>query len=322
LEPIFESDFQDCSYGFRPGRSPHDALEEIRTHVSQGFCAVYDADIESYFDTIDHRKLIACLRRRVVDRSVLKLIRRWLECPVQEDGDGKRLTRSTKGTPQGGAISPLLSNVFLHELDLRWHREGGPRFRYNARLVRYADDFVILARNIGSPILEFVEDLLERKMGLRLSPEKTRIVDLRGAGASLDFLGYTFRFERGLKDGNTRYLRMSPSKESGSRIRARLKLLTQCRRTGPLPQVVAEVNDALLWWGSYFASGHPSRSFRGIDRYVQLRLNRFLHNRSQRRMKPPTGQSLYGWTHSLGLVRLGAPQTIAKLRAPKKQIHG
>lgn len=324
LEPIFESDFHDCSYGFRPGRSAHDALAEIRSHLSQGFCAVYDADIQSYFDTIDHRKLIACLRRRVVDRSVLKLIRMWLECPVQDDEDGKRLTRTEKGTPQGGVISPLLSNVFLHELDLRWHRGGGPGQTCNARLVRYADDFVVLARFIGAQIQEFLTGLLEGKMGLRLSPEKTRIVDLREPGQSLDFLGYTFRFDRDLQGGNHRYLNLIPSKKSGSRIRARVKLLTHSRYKAPLPVVVAELNGALLSWGRYFARGYPALPFRHVDDYVLLRLRRFLRNRSQRRMKIPEGETLYGWMHRLGLVRLAAPDTIAYLRGSKahSQVHG
>jgi RNA-directed DNA polymerase len=324
LEPIFESDFHDCSYGFRPGRSAHDALAEIRSHLSQGFCAVYDADIQSYFDTIDHRKLIACLRRRVVDRSVLKLIRMWLECPVQDDGDGKRLIRSEKGTPQGGVISPLLSNVYLNELDLRWHRKGGPRETCNARLVRYADDFVILGRYIGAPILEFVTGLLEGKMGLTLSAEKTRIVDLKEPGQSLDFLGYTFRFDRDLKGRNIRYLNLIPSKKSAARIRAKIKLLTSRRYNAPLDEVIDRVNDALLWWGRYFAQGYPALPFRNVDAYVQIRLNCFLRNRSQRRMRTPKGQTLYGWTHSKGLIRLSTPETVKRLRSskPKTQTHG
>jgi len=319
LEPIFESDFQDCSYGFRPGRSQHDALEEIRTHLNAGFCAVYDADIKSYFDTIDHRKLFKCLRRRVVDRSVLSLIRMWLECPVQGE-DGKR-TRSTSGTPQGGVISPLLSNVYLHELDRRWQQ--GPRKRWNARLVRFADDFVVLARYIGTPIQDFLRDMLEGKMGLTLSPEKTRIVDLRAPRTSLDFLGYTFRFDRDLKGRAHRYLNLFVSKKSEMRVCAKIKRLTE-RRCTPMIRVVEEVSEALLDWGPYFAKGYPSKAFRRIDQYVQLRMTRVLRNRSQRRMKIPQGQSLYGWTHSLGLVRMGDPETITKLRRtkPKAEVHG
>lgn len=319
LEPIFESDFQDNSYGFRPGKSAHDALEEIRSHLSRGLCAVYDADLKSYFDTIDHRKLLMCLRRRVVDRSVLKLIRMWLECPVQEE-DGN-LTRSSSGTPQGGVISPLLSNVYLHELDLRWNR--GPKKAWNAHLVRYADDFVVLARYIGEPIQTFLSELLEGKMGLTLSPEKTRIVNLREPGTSLDFLGYTFRFDRDLTGGDHKYLNLFPSKQSERRICAKIKLRTE-RRVVPLPVVVAELNKDLLYWGRYFAGGYPSKVFRRIDRYVHMRMTRVLRNRSQRRMKVPDEHSLYSWLQSFELVRLGNPETIRQLRSskPKTKVHG
>jgi RNA-directed DNA polymerase len=316
LEPIFESDFEDCSYGFRPGKSAHDALAEIRSHLSAGFCAVYDADLKSYFDTIDHRKLLACLRRRVVDRSVLRLIRLWLECLVQDDENGKRLTRQTAGTPQGGVISPLLSNVYLHELDRRWHWAGGPRSRYNARLVRYADDFVVMARYIGEPVERFLKDLLEGKMGLTLSPEKTRIVDLRQDGTSLDFLGYTFQFRRDPRQGH-KYLSLHTSKKSEARMRARIKDLTLRGCVAPLPDKVAELNQALLSWGRYFKEGYPSESFRRIDTYVLTRMERFQRNRSQRRMKAPKDSSLYGWMTSEGLIRLGNSRTIAYLRGQR-----
>jgi RNA-directed DNA polymerase len=314
----------DSSYGFRPGRSTWDALEEIRTHLSGGFCAVYDADLKSYFDTIDHRKLLACLRRRVVDRSVLKLIKMWLECPVQEGGKGGGLKRSCSGTPQGGVISPLLSNVYLHELDLRWHKARGPRQTTGARLVRYADDFVILARYIGTPILEFLEDLLVRKMGLSLNLEKTRIVNLKEPGTHLDFLGHTFRFDRDLKGRDHRYLNLFPSKKSEAKIRQRVKELTLRRCMSPLPVLIPELSKTLLDWGRVKALGYPAVCFRDVDRYVQVRLACFLRNRSQRRMKVPEGQTLYGWTHSLGLIQLGDPALIKRLQRqkPKEEIHG
>jgi len=324
LEPIFESDFEKCSYGFRPGRCTWDALEEIRTHLNNGFCAVYDADLKSYFDTIDHRKLLACMRRRVVDRSVLQLIKMWLECPVQESGKGKRLTRSTSGTPQGGVISPLLSNIYLHELDRRWHWDTGPKKTCNARLVRYADDFVVLARFIGIPIQNFLEDLLVRKMGLTLSAEKTRIVNLKEPGTSLDFVGFTFRFDRDLQGGDHRYLNLFPSKKSEAKIRERVKELTLRRCTTPLPLVVGEMSKVLLDWGRSKALGYPKKAFKDVDRYVQQRFVCFLRNRSQRRMKVPEGHTLYSWTHSYGLVRLGDSDTIAQLqrRKPKEEVHG
>jgi RNA-directed DNA polymerase len=311
LEPIFESDFQDCSFGFRPGRSQIDALEEIRSHLKAGFCAVYDADLKSYFDTIDHRKLIACLRRRVVDRSVLHLIRMWLKCPVKE-GNGP-LIKSTAGTPQGGVISPLLSNVYLHEMDLRWHKEGGPKERYNARLVRYADDFVVLARYIGAPITDFLTGLLEGKMGLRLNREKTRILNLREPGQSLDFLGYTFRIDRSLK-GRGKYINLFMSGKALARKKAEVKEMTSRKCGTRLIDLVADLNKTLLVGLRYYSHGYPYKPFAKMDRYLGVRIRRFLRNRSQKRMKVPQGMSAESWTSSLGLLSLSDPRTISYLR--------
>ncbi len=161
IEPIFEADFLDCSYGFRPGRSAHDALEAIKQNLQQGRREVYDADLQSYFDTIPHEKLMACVQKRITDGSVLKLIRMWLKAVIVEEGekpgDPPKVTRSKQGTPQGGVISPLLANLYLHWFDKLFHRSDGPHRWANARLIRYADDFVIMARYIGPQIKQFVE---------------------------------------------------------------------------------------------------------------------------------------------------------------------
>jgi len=150
LEPIFEADFLDCSHGFRPGRSAHDALDEINRYIKEGRNEVYDADLQAYFDTIPHDKLMACVERRIVDRSVLHLIRMWLDVVVKEETKGgpPKYERPTTGTPQGGVISPLLANLFLHYFDRMFHGANGPARTCNAKLVRYADDFVILARHM------------------------------------------------------------------------------------------------------------------------------------------------------------------------------
>jgi RNA-directed DNA polymerase len=181
--------------------------------------------------------------------------------------------------------------------------------------VRYADDFVILARFIGTPIQRFVKELLEGKMGLRLSPEKTRIVNLKEAGQSLDFLGYTFRFERDIWGGDHRFLNLTPSKKSEARIRGRIKLLTERGGYMSLPQVLGNLNTALLSWGRYFARGYPSRVFRRIDEYVLMRTYRLVRRKSQRRMTIPEGFSHNTWMYSLGLVSLGTPDTLRQLRA-------
>jgi len=310
LEPIFEQDFKDCSYGFRPGRSAHDALTEIRGHLHGGLCAVYDADLKSYFDTIPHDKLMACLTMRISDRHVLRLIRLWLEAPVQEpeddaDAGGTALTRPTSGTPQGGVISPLLSNLYLHWLDVQFHRTSGPGTWAKAKLVRYADDFVILARYIDGRITGWAEHTLEDWMGLTLNREKTRVVNLREQGARLDFLGYTYRYDRDRHGGAHRYLNMEASKTSLARERGQLRELINTRQSHtPLPELIARVNRHLEGWANYYQLGYPRKAFRHINHYVRHRLSGHLRRRSQRPWKPPKGQTHYAVFQRMGLIQL------------------
>jgi RNA-directed DNA polymerase len=304
LEPIFEADFEDCSYGFRPGRKAHDALAEIRQALKAGFTEVLDADLCSYFDTIDHGQLINCLERRISDRSVLKLIRMWLKSDiVEDDGKGGRKTsRSRKGTPQGGVISPLLANIFLHEFDKRFHSSEGPRSFANARLVRYADDWVIMARYIGPRIHTFVDKTLG-DLDLILNRDKTTTVDLKKAGSSFDFLGFTFRFDRSLH-GAGRYLNVVPSEKSLKRARSKIHDMTIRRITAPVQKVIGTVNRFLIGWGNYFGFGYPRVAFKKIDRYVQTRFRRFVRTRSHRRCRHLKGPSLYQALRSEGLVYL------------------
>lgn len=317
LEPIFEQDFEDCSYGFRPGLSAHDALAEIRGHLMAGFQAVYDADLQSYFDTIPHSELIGCLQKRITDRSVLGLIRLWLKSPVEEDDGrgGKRRTRPVAGTPQGGVISPLLSNLYLHELDRRWHAPQGPRHRWNARLVRYADDFVVMARYIGEPIQRFLEETLERRLGLTLNRDKTRIVHVNVTGESLDFLGYTFRYERSIRDSSKRYLNMCPSAKSESKMRQTIRELFDKSRHVPMPELIASLNRKLRGWGNYFGQGYPRRAFNRVNWYVQCKMRSHLRRQSQRRNKSFDTPSQYLALKAAGLVTL-APIVVNSSRMP------
>jgi len=194
LEPIFEADFLGCSYGFRPGKSAHQALQVIHANLAAGYREVYDADLQGYFDSIPHDKLMACLGMRIADRSVLHLLRMWLETPVVERTEDKqtKVQRPTQGTPQGGVISPLLANLYLHWFDKRFHASDGPAHWAKARLVRYADDFVVMARYQGPQLVARVETLLEDWLGLKINRDKTRVVNVMAEGAHLDFLGYTF----------------------------------------------------------------------------------------------------------------------------------
>jgi RNA-directed DNA polymerase len=308
LEPIFEEDFEECSYGFRPGRSAHDALEEIRGHIKAGFCAVYDADLKGYFDSIPHEKLMACLRMRITDRYVLKLIRMWLEAPVVGEsgsGGGGASSRTKKGTPQGGVISPLLANVYLHWFDKVFHRAGGPAVWAKAKLVRYADDFVILARYIDGQITGWVESKIEGWLGLEINREKTRVLDLQKEGESLDFLGYTFRYDWDRKGGEFRYLNLFPSKKALAREREHLRERTSARMCfKPIPVMIDELNEHLRGWANYFGRGYPRKAFREINAYVRQRLQCHLSRRSQRPWRPPKGMTFYARFAQMGLIYL------------------
>jgi RNA-directed DNA polymerase len=307
MEPIFEADFLDCSFGFRPERSAHDALGEIKKNLQEGRTAIYDADLKSYFDTIPHDNLMACLRKRIADRSVLKLIRMWLEAPIEDRDDrGKRrVERPKQGTPQGGVISPLLANLYLHWFDRIFNGTSGPREWANARIVRYADDFVIMARYMGSRISDFTESALERRFGLRINREKTRCVELDKPGASLNFLGFAFRYDRDLRGRGYRYLNIEPSKKSLQRERNTIRKITgpgMCYK--PVKDLIQEVNEQCRGWANYFRYGYPRKAFRSINRYVRERLIRHLERRSQRPMRPPQGVSYYKHLMKLGLVPL------------------
>jgi RNA-directed DNA polymerase len=311
LEPIFEEDFEDCSYGFRPGRSAHQALAEIREHLEQGFCAVYDADLKSYFDSIPHDKLMACLRMRVSDRHLLKLIRMWLKVPVvaagyQGKGDGgKIVAKSSQGTPQGGVISPLLANIYLHWFDKVFYRVEGPGHWAKAKLVRYADDYVVMARYVDNRIASWIESKIEGWLGLELNREKTRIVNLREEGASLDFLGYTFRYDLDLQGQSHRYLNMFASQKALSRERAKLREMTSPKMCfKPIPALIEELNSQLRGWSNYFGQGYPRKAFRGINHYVRKRLFCHLSRRSQRPWRPAKGVTSYAQFKKLGLIYL------------------
>lgn len=310
LEPIFEADFEDCSYGFRPGRSAHQALEEIRGHLKAGYQAVYDADLKGYFDSIPHDKLQACLRMRIADRSVLTLIRQWLEAAVVEPPEGSggppRISRRKQGTPQGGVISPLLANLYLHWFDKVFHRASGPAHWARAKLVRYADDFVVLAPQQTPRLVGWIEAKLESWMGLEINREKTRVIKLRQKGTSLDFLGFTFRYDRSRPEwGRHRYLNVIPSTKALARERVKLRELTTAQQNGvPIPQLIGDLNRHLRSWATYFRFGYPKRAFGQINGYVQWRLWKHLRRRSQRPYRPPSGTTVYAQMKLLGLIAL------------------
>ena len=308
IEPIFEADFTDCSFGYRPGRSAQDAIKAIRWHLKNGKNEVYDADLSGYFDTIPHDKLMLCVRKRIVDGSVLKLIRQWLKAPVlepsKEKGKPPTVKRNKQGTPQGGVISPLLANLYLHWFEIVFNRKV-KRDGIQAELIRYADDFVILTSKQVHGLTEFVEDKLENWMGLKVNREKTSQKNLRVAGTRLDFLGYSFRYDKDLKGRSWRYLNVFPSPKSLQRERAELRRRTDKRQCfKPVPQLIGELNRQLRGWANYYNYGYPRKAFRDMNCYARERMCKHLKRRSQRPYKKPKGKSYYEHLNELGLITL------------------
>jgi RNA-directed DNA polymerase len=270
---------------------------------------VYDADLAGYFDSIPHDKLMACVRMRIVDGAVLGLIRQWLNAPVVEPpkdkGQPPTIGRNEKGTPQGGVLSPLLANIYLHWFDRAFHRLDGPAQWAKAKLVRYADDFVVLARYVSPQLQRFIEGKLEGWLGLQLNRDKTRILDLQTPGQSLDFLGYTFRFERDRRGRDKRYWNLVPSRKALTRERAVLHEKLSLRRSQvPLPDLISELNTHLRGWAKYFSLGYPRNAMRDINVYVLRRLAQHLSRRSQRGWKAPLEESDYHYFARMGLLTL------------------
>lgn len=309
LEPIFETDFLDCSHGFRPGRAAKGALEAIAAELKAGRTEIYDADLQGYFDTIPHDRLMACVKMRVTDGSVLALIRAWLQAavvePSEKPGGPPTVTRSRQGTPQGGVVSPLLANIYLHWFDKAFHRADGPAQFARARLVRYADDFVIMARYVGTRIEQWTTTTLETRFKLKINRAKTRRIRATEPGQTVDFLGYSFRFDRDLCGRDQRWWRQYPSRKAMAKQRQWLRdQIGASQSHVPLPELIARVNEHLRGWKAYFSLGHPRREYRQLNAHVLVRLCGHLRRRSQRSYRAPDGISLQQHLQNLGLVLL------------------
>lgn len=282
VEPVFEADFQPCSFGFRPKRSAHDANEVIRQTVNRGFNWVVDTDIENYFDTIDQEKLMGMVSKRISDRRMLKLIRKFLTAGVLEEGKVRTLTA---GTPQGGVLSPLLANIYLNYLDRVWMK----RCRKVGILVRYADDLVAICpreENARKALKRM--KLLMKRLGLKLNPDKTQFVNLREGQQGFDFLGFHHRKVRSYRYGYY-YLHRWPGRKAMQAIREKIRSIVGERRglNRTLKEVIAELNPVLRGWGNYFAVGNSSQKLSQIDDYVRERLYLFLSKKY--------GKSGRGW---------------------------
>jgi RNA-directed DNA polymerase len=306
VEPIFEADFEPCVYGYRPRRSAEDAVREVHRGMCQGYTDVVDADLTKYFDTIPHHELMERVARRIVDRQMLKLIKAWLKVPVEErDERGKRRMSGGKGskmgTPQGGVISPLLANIYMQRFLRAW-REQGKGEQYQARIVNYADDFVILSRGQAAQALQWTQWAM-RAIGLTLNESKTSIRNARQQ--RFNFLGYSFGPERYRKDGHW-YLAAQPSRKAIEQLQRRLADVLGPGNQNPWDEVVGQLNRILRGWANYFSYGTRYKAYRAVDNYVYHSAASFLRRRHkvrQRCIRQYSAEAIFG---KFGVQRLRA----------------
>ena len=317
LEPIFEADLDPSAYGYRPKRGGLDAIKEVHALLCRGYTDVVDADLAKYFDTIPHQELIKSVARRIVDRNVLHLVKMWLKTPVEErDGQGKRRMsggrHSTRGTPQGGVVSPMLANVYMNRF-LKYWRQSGRNAAYQAHVVSYADDFVILSREHAEEAKAWTGQVMAR-LGLALNEAKTSIRNARQE--CFDFLGYTFGPHHYRKDGHW-YLGASPSKKSILRLKERVGEILVPGNQAPWTEVRDQLNSLLRGWCAYFGYGTRLIAYRAVDHYVYHRVRRFLvrrHKVQSQGIRRFSDEVVHGELGVLRLrhVHLGAPPTVAR----------
>ncbi|MHB8947337.1 MAG: group II intron reverse transcriptase/maturase [Bacillota bacterium] len=297
IEPIFEADFKDCSYGFRPKRSAHQAIKAIGKAASKSSWVV-DADIVGFFDNINHEKLMLLVQQRVSDRRILKLIRQWLKAGVMDAGE---FQESDLGSPQGGVISPLLANIYLNYLDGRWEKNG----KHLGALVRYADDLVVLCRTKRDA--EKAMDLLKHILGrleLEMHPQKTKLANLWDGREGFDFLGFHHR--KAMKKSGISLLTCWPSKKAMKSMRAKVRKVTgpRARLKEPLEQIIQELNARIRGWAEYYGVGMVFRHFAALDWYVTLRLLLFMNKKTRSRRGVHSRVFTREFFEAHGLLRL------------------
>jgi RNA-directed DNA polymerase len=307
LEPIWEAELEPNAYGYRPQKSAQDAVRKVDELLHDGYTDVVDADLSKYFDTIPHSELLHCVARRIVDRQMLRLIKMWLKVPVEErDENGKRRLTGGKGndrgTPQGGVISPTLANLYMNRMLKGW-RQTRRGEQFQARIVNYADDFVILSRGKATEALEWTRGVLER-LGLTLNEKKTSVRN--ACQERFDFLGYTFGPHYSLRTGQP-YVGYSPSNKSVARIKQNVGDLLVPSNVKPWAEVSERLNQKLAGWRAYFGGGSTAKAYRAVDQYVYDTVRHFLRRRHQvssqgTRQFPE--ERVFG---ALGVIRLQGP---------------
>ena len=307
VEPIFEADLEPNAYGYRPKRSAQDAIQKVDELLHQGYTDIVDADLSKYFDTIPHSELMQCVARRIVDKHMLHLIKMWLEVPVEEEDEkgNKRLTGGKDrdcGTPQGGVISPLLANLYMNRMLKGWRRTGRAE-QFRARIVNYADDFVILSRGKAKEALEWTREVLAR-LELKLNEKKTSLRNARRE--RFDFLGYTFGPHYSGRTGR-RYLGYSPSTKSVSQMKRKVAEYLIPGNTRPWEQVRERLNQKLRGWKAYFQLGSAGRAYRALDEYVEERVRHFLRRRHKVSSLGTREFSMRRIYSELGVFRLRGP---------------
>lgn len=283
IEPIFEADFEDSSYGFRPNRSAQDAMKAIKDYLQQGKTEVLDADLSSYFDTIPHDKLNKTLELRITDKRMIRLINLWLKSPVNEEG--KNTGSKSEGTPQGGVISPLLANIYMHLVDRIVNNTKSLFHQAGIKIVRYADDFVLMGKKITHQAKEKLQELLDR-MGLKLNETKTRHIEAKEE--TFKFLGFTVRYDKDRKGRNKRYWNIEASDKSEKKVRDKIReFLNEGGHYGP--QKVADgLNPIIRGWLNYFdvpGVSYPAMNKRKLRYYLLEKLNRYYNRKSQRKSR-------------------------------------
>lgn len=302
LEPIFEADFEDSSYGFRPNRSSKDAMGAIKANLKSGKTKILDADLESYFDTIPHDKLMKVLQRRISDPRILQLIEMWLKSPVYEDGQFKGGKKQKVGTPQGGVISPLLANIYMHLIDKMVNHKEGLFYKSGVVIVRYADGFVLMGREMTTEIVEKLRHTLNR-MGLKLNELKTQTIDAQQT--AFQFLGFSIRYDLDIQKKGHRYWNIQPSGKAEHKLREKLKTFLRYGGHYNTTRIVSELNPILRGWLNYFEIpkvSYTAMSKRRLRYYLLEKLYRFYQRKSQRGSRLHGTQAFDLLVHKFGLI--------------------